>query len=93
MILREARIKVKAWASDDTAKILLARTGHLPETKPNKNNNNLKKKKNFSLIITEDFLPSHLCGSLINTSTTYQQNHIFLKHHNCTDSAPFRGDP
>lgn len=40
MILREARIQVKAWASDDTAKTLLARTGQLPQTKPNKNNNN-----------------------------------------------------
>lgn len=36
MILRKARKEVKAWAFNDIAKILLARTGHLPETKPNK---------------------------------------------------------
>lgn len=36
MMLRKARKKVKAWAFDDIAKILLARTGHLPQTKPNK---------------------------------------------------------
>lgn len=50
MILRIAREEVKAWAFDDLAKILLARTGHLLETKPNKKKTvTIKKKKKTSL--------------------------------------------